>query len=403
MNNIQNFDEFDNINEGFNKFFNKFIDKIKDIFVFGDVDKKDKLQQELINLMTNYKSDILNNLDKLDKKSINQMFVKIKKDLDSDIISDFNLDSFFRGLASIMSVKRNVRQNVEDYFDSYIDNIPTRIEFLFGDKEFISDIKDYSDDEEYQQLKKVSKTIEPKIGGKQFKKEKIPLQIELLKMQEWVKKNNKRILIVCEGRDAAGKGSAIKTITEFLQPKFFEIEWFDIPTEEERNNWFKRYYDVLPEPKHITFFDRSWYNRAVIDPVMGYCTSDEYNQFMKDVVPFEEKLNNEGIQIIKLWFSVSQEIQEIRFKMRKFNPLKYWKFSENDLKTMSKWEQFTAYKEEMFRVTSTEQNPWVVVDANDKRIAQLNVIRYLLNIIPYDDKDLDIIGEPFPEIIIPII
>lgn len=400
---IQNFEQFDSVNEGLKDTIGKIIKYFNNLLKSDDIDKKEKLESELTNLMLNYKSDILFNIDKLDKKSINQIFDKIKKELDSDIISDFNLDSFFRGLASILSVKRNVRRNVEEYFDSYIDNIPTRIQFLFGDKEIISDIKDYSDDEEYQQLKKVSKTIEPKIGGKQFKKEKIPLQIELLKMQEWVKKNDKRILIICEGRDAAGKGSAIKTITEFLQPKFFEIEWFDIPSEEERNNWFKRYYDVLPEPKHITFFDRSWYNRAVIDPVMGYCTSEEYNQFMKQVVPFEENLNKEGVQIIKLWFSVSQEIQEIRFKMRKFNPLKYWKFSENDLKTMSKWEQFTAYKEEMFRITSTEQNPWVVVDANDKRIAQLNVIRYLLNVIPYDDKDLDIIGEPFPEIIIPMI
>lgn len=371
---------------------------LKNIFNYDSKIKKERLQQELINLMLNYKSNILDNIDKLDKKSINQMFDNVKKELDSNIINDFNLDSFFRGLSNIVSIKRNVKRNLEDYFDSYIDNIPNRIELLFGEN-----IKDFDDDDEFKELKKISKEIQPKISNKQFKKEKIPLQIELLKMQEWVKKNDKRILINLEGRDSSGKGSAIKTITEFLQPKFFEIEWFDIPSEEERNNWFKRYYDVMPKPKHITFFDRSYYNRAVIDPVMGYCTSDEYNQFMKDVVPFEEKLNNEGIQIIKLWFSVSQEIQEIRFKMRKFNPLKYWKFSENDLKTMSKWEQFTAYKEEMFRVTSTEQNPWVVVDANDKRIAQLNVIRYLLNIIPYDDKDLDIIGEPFPEIIIPMV
>jgi len=399
MKNIKSFDTYmsDNLNESIINT-NNLLKYIKSLFPINKNNKKEKLKDELISLMINYKNLILSNIEKYDKKSIKILYDDVKKEIDKQIINDFNLDSFFRGLINIISIKRNTKINVEDYFDSYIENIPTRIDFLFGD-----DVKNFDDDDEFKELKKISREIEPKISNKQFKREKIPLQIELLKMQEWVKKNDKRILITLDGRDSAGKGSAIKTITEFLQPKFFDIEWFDVPTEEERNNWFKRYYDVLPKPKHITFFDRSWYNRAVNDPVMGYCTLDEYKQFMMDVVPFEERLNNEGIQIIKLWFSISQEIQEIRFKMRQANPLKYWKFSENDLKTMSKWEQFTAYKEEMFRVTSTEQNPWVVVDANDKRIAQLNVIRYLLNIIPYDDKDLDIIGEPFPEIIIPII
>lgn len=398
MKNIQNYDEYTNpLNESLKGTLSNILNVVKNAFKIDSTDKKEELQGELITLMTNYKNEILTNIDKLDKKSINHIFEKVKKELEPTVISDFNLDSFFRGLSSIISIKRHVKTNVEDYFDSYIDNIPTRIDVLFGD------VKDFSDDDEFEQLRKISKDVHPKIGGKRFKKEKVPLQIELLKMQEWIKKNGKRIALVFDGRDAAGKGSAIKTITEYLQPKYFNIEWFDIPTEEEKTNWFSRYYDVMPDPGYITFFDRSWYNRAVNDPVMGYCTQDEYNQFMKDVVPFEEKMNNEGIQIIKFWFSVSQEMQEIRFKMRQANPLKYWKFSENDLKTMSKWEQFTAYKEEMFRVTSTEQNPWVVVDANDKRIAQLNVIRYILSSIPYDDKDLDVIGEPFPEIIIPML
>jgi polyphosphate kinase 2 (PPK2 family) len=136
---------------------------------------------------------------------------------------------------------------------------------------------------------------------------------------------------------------------------------------------------------------------------MGYCSHEEYEKFMDDVVPFEERLNKKGIHIIKLWFSVTKETQELRFKMRQANPLKYWKFSENDLKTMNKWEQFTAYKERMFNETSTLENPWIVVDSDDKRLAQLNVMRYILNQVNYKGKDMDVIGQPYPEIIIPMI
>jgi len=401
MKSIQKYEDY-LINESMKSSLSKFLNKILDVFYIDKDDNvdKEKLQKELTDLMEKYKKDVLSNVDKLDKKSIIEISEKVKKQLDPQIVSDFNLDSFFRGLSNIITIKRNVTINVDEYFDSYIDNLPIRIDYIFGDEG--KEMKDFSDDEEYQQLKQISKEKTIKLGKKQFKNEKIPLQIELLKMQEWLKKNKKRLAIVCEGRDAAGKGSAIKTITEYLQPKYFDIEWFDIPTEEEEKNWFKRYYDVMPKPGHITFFDRSWYNRAVTDPVMGYCTEEQYNEFMEQVVPFEEKLNKEGIQLIKLWFSVSQEIQEIRFKLRKFSPLKYWKFSENDLKTMSKWDLFTYYKEEMFKKTSTDKNTWVVVDSNDKRVAQLNVMRYILNEIPYDGKDEDNIDEPFPEIIIPI-
>ena len=398
MKQIHKYNDF-MVNESMKSSLSKFLNKILDIFHIEDKNEldRDNILNELTNLMNKYREDVLSNVQELDKKKILDIYENIKKQLDEQIISDFNLDSFFRGLSNLLTIKRNIKINIEEYFDSYIDNLPTRIDYIFGEN-----IKDFTDDEEYKELKQIAKEKSIKLSKKQFKNEKIPLQIELLKMQEYIKKSGKRILILCDGRDAAGKGSAIKSITEYLQPKYFSVKWFDIPTKEEED-WFKRYYDVLPKPGNITFFDRSWYNRAINDPVMGYCTKEQYEQFMKDVVPFEEKLNGEGIQIIKLWFSISQEIQEIRFKLRQSSPLKYWKFSENDLKTISKWDLFTMYKEEMFRVTSTNKNPWIVVDSNDKRIAQLNVMRYILNEVDYDNKDIDNIGDPFPEIIIPMI
>lgn len=359
---------------------------------------KKQLLNDIKNILLTYKGELLLNTDKLSKPDITIMLNKIEKELNPNLIIDFNLDSFFRGLYSIIVVPNNRDINISEYFDSYINNLPRRVERLFN-----KDIKDFRDDEEFEELRKLKQERRLKISKKFFKSEKIPLQIELLKMQEWIKKTDYKLVLMFEGRDAAGKGSAITTVTEFLQPKFFDVNWFNIPTDEEHKFWFKRYYDVMPYPGHITFFDRSWYNRAVNDPVMGYCTFDEYETFMEDVIPFEKQLNKDGIKLMKFWFSIDQDIQKLRFKLRQANPLKYWKFSPNDLQTMTKWEQFTAYKERMFRETSTDDNPWVVVESNDKRLAQLNLMRYILREIPYVGKDLDNIGEPFSEIIIPMI
>lgn len=379
------------------------IDKIKNIiFLRWIFRKRDINKEQLVNdiktILLTYKSELLSDPEKLSRPDIKAMLTRIKKELDPNLIIDFNLDSFFRGLYSVIVVPHHREENIEDYFDSYIEHLSLRADRLFN-----KDIKDFRDDEEFDELKKLKKERQLKISKKYFKSEKIPLQIELLKMQEWVKRNDYRLAIVFEGRDAAGKGSAITTITEFLQPKYFDVEWFDIPSETEKKEWFNRYYGVMPKPGHITFFDRSWYNRAVNDPVMKYCSFDQYEEFMDNVVPFEEQLNKDGIIVLKFWFSISRDIQELRFKLRQANPLKYWKFSTNDLKTMTKWEQFTTYKERMFQQTSTEKNPWVVVESNDKRLAQLHLMKYILREIPYDGKDLDNIGEPFSEIIIPMI
>lgn len=372
---------------------NSTISKISNVIKKPISDKE--LEKKLTSLMLKYKSEILS-IDKLDKKRIIQMFKEIKKEIEPNTIINFNLDSFFRGLSNIVSIKKNTKNRIEKFFKSYIDNLPERIKLL-------NEVKDYSDDEEFEELKKLKSNIIPKIPKKKFKSEKIPLQIELLKLQEWMKKTGFKLAIIFDGRDSSGKGSAIKTITEFLQPKYFKIVFFDVPTKEEEKHWFERYEKAFPKEGHMTFYDRSWYNRAVNDPVMGYCTQDEYEIFMKDVIPFEEKINNQGIKLIKLWFSITKETQKLRFKMRQISPLKYWKFSENDLKSMKKWEEFTLYKEKMFNETSTPNNPWIVVDSDDKRLAQLNVLKYILTIIDYDGKDLDVIGQPLPEIITPMI
>ena len=226
--------------------------------------------------------------------------------------------------------------------------------------------------------------------------------MELLKMREWLEKNNKKLIIVLEGRDTAGKGSFIRTATENLHPSYFKINTFGIPTNYEKNHWFKRYEKVLPQSEQIAFYDRSWYNRAVVEPVMGYCTQKEYEDFMNKVLPFEYKLIDNNYFIIKFWFSITKETQSLRFKLRKSSPIKYWKYTENDSKVIDKWEMFTKFKEEMFNQTSTEKSPWIVVDSNDKRVAKLNALKYILTQIPYNNKKKEVLSV-YPEIVYPIL
>ena len=379
---------------------NNMINGIKDIFKSKDVKKKE-LYQKLENILNTHKDELLyrevssvNYKKKTLKKKINEL----KEDIGEDLVLGLNLDTFIKGIYDVSIKEEDRGRKIEMYFHKYISNLPKKIDKMYNKTK-----PDYTGDEEWEELKKLKKQTLIKISSKDFSKKKKPLQVELLKMQEWIKETDKKLIILFEGRDAAGKGSAIKTMTEFLQPKFFDVQWFNIPTKDEKKNWFRRYYEGMPEPGRVTFFDRSWYNRAVNDPVMGYCTKREYEKFMKDVVPFEKQLNKDGIHMMKFWFSIDRDIQELRFKLRQANPLKYWKFSPNDLKTMTKWEQFTMYKERMFRETSTKINPWVVVESNDKRLAQLHLMKYILREVPYDGKDLDNIGTPFSEIIIPMI
>lgn len=220
-----------------------------------------------------------------------------------------------------------------------------------------------------------------------YEKELRLLQIELVKLQQWIVKNKKRVAVIFEGRDAAGKGGSIRRFTEHLSPRASRTVALNKPTEIEKGQWyFQRYIKELPNPGEIVFFDRSWYNRAVVEPVMGFCTDDQYYKYMLQVPDFEHMLYEDGVFVIKFWLSISKEKQLERFNDRIDNPLKRWKFSPVDQKGQEYWDRYTMYKEQMFSKTHTTYSPWMIVQANDKKIARLESIRYVLSRFNYDDK-----------------
>lgn len=210
------------------------------------------------------------------------------------------------------------------------------------------------------------------------------LQVELIKMQQWVIKNNMRVCMIFEGRDAAGKGGAIRRVTHHLNPRNYRVIALPKPTEQEKGQWyFQRYINKLPNPGEIVLFDRSWHNRAVVEPVNGFCTSEEYERYMSEVNHFEEMITNDGIILIKFYFSINKHEQAARFKDIASNPLKRWKMSPVDAKAQELWDLYTEYKERMFEHTNTERNPWIILRANRKTQARVKVIKHILDIIPY--------------------
>ncbi len=227
------------------------------------------------------------------------------------------------------------------------------------------------------------------------------LQSELVDLQQWVTENNLRVAVLFEGRDAAGKGGSIKRFIEHLNPRSSRVVALSKPTDNEKGQWyFRRYIKELPNPGEIVFFDRSWYNRAVVEPVMGFCTKDQYDQFMVQVPEFEHMLYEDGVVIIKFWFSISKEVQNKRFNSRLKNPLKQWKFSPVDKKGQELWDRYTYYKEQMFTKTHTNFCPWIIVKTNNKKTARLESMRYLLSRFNYSNKE-DVKGliRPDPNII----
>jgi polyphosphate kinase 2 len=213
------------------------------------------------------------------------------------------------------------------------------------------------------------------------------LQSELVNLQGWVSKNEKRVCIIFEGRDAAGKGGAIRRMTQHLNPRTRRVVALAKPTEIEQGQWyFRRYIKEMPNPGELVFFDRSWYNRAVVEPVMGFCTQEQYNKFMIQVSEFEQMLNEDGIILIKFWFSVTKDEQLRRFKSRLHSPLKKWKFSQVDQEGQNKWDLYTHYKDQMFAHTHTTYNPWIIIKTNNKKEARLESLRYVLSRFDYDAK-----------------
>jgi len=238
------------------------------------------------------------------------------------------------------------------------------------------------------------------MSRKNYEFQKYNVQVELLKLQAWVKETGSRIIILFEGRDAAGKGGTIKRMMEHLNPRGARVVALEKPTQEERGQWyFQRYIKHLPTHGEIVLFDRSWYNRAGVEKVMGFCTKDEYNEFMRQVPEFERNLVRSGIILFKFWFSVSKEEQRRRFKDRKTHPLKQWKLSPIDKASLDKWEQYTEAKEKMFFYTDTSDAPWIVVKSICKKRARLSAMRYILHKIPYTKKDVAMIGKVDPLIV----
>jgi len=210
-------------------------------------------------------------------------------------------------------------------------------------------------------------------------------QVELIKLQQWVIENDKKVVVLFEGRDAAGKGGAIRRLTERINPRHYRIVALNVPTENERRQWFfQRYISQLPNPGEMVFFDRSWYNRAVVEPVNGFCTDHEYEIFMLQVNEFEKMLIQSDTHLIKIYFSITKKEQAGRFKDIKGNPLKKWKMTAVDERAQELWDDYTTYKERMFEKTDSEHAPWNVIDANDKAPARLETIRYILGRIPYE-------------------
>ena len=237
-------------------------------------------------------------------------------------------------------------------------------------------------------LPSVAKAARAMVLGKDcdYGRELRRLQIELVKLQEWIRERGLRVVVLFEGRDAAGKGGAIKRITQSLNPRVCRVVALGTPTEREKTQWyFQRYVAHLPAAGELVLFDRSWYNRAGVERVMGFCTETEYMEFLHSCPEFERMLVRAGIVLIKYWFSVSDEEQERRFQDRMSDPTKRWKLSAMDVQSRARWAQYSRAKDEMFAVTDIKQAPWYVVDAENKKTARLNVIRHLLSLIPYED------------------
>jgi len=378
------------------KYFNQINES--DLFDMSEKEYKSKLDN-LIKYLNDYKRAILANIEynhktnKIEYNSFENIDIKnvlsqLNSDMGEEVVREFNVESFLRKIYQIIDLKkRNTIRKIKEEFKNYYFSLEQRFKNNRMTKTTSDDHFDKIEGE-YSLLPR-----------KKYEEEKYDIQIELLKLQEWIVKNNKKLAIVFEGRDSAGKGSTIKRFIEYLNPKYFKVIALGVPSESEKNNWFARYEKYLPKSGEIVFFDRSWYNRAVVEPAMGYCSEEQYIDFIENVLDWEEKLiKNNDIILIKFWFSITKEKQELRFELRKKSPLKYWKFSPNDAKVVDKWDIITKYKNQMFNETSSNISPWVIINSNDKKIGRLNAMRYVLSVINYDNKDLSK-ADWYPEVV----
>lgn len=277
------------------------------------------------------------------------------------------------------------------------DAVRLRQALLENSRPIAGNRKNHPDDELSGDWRDGSYPYKHLMSRKNYESTKYQLQVELLKLQAWVKETGQRVVILFEGRDAAGKGGTIKRMMEHLNPRGAKVVALEKPSEVERGQWyFQRYIQHLPTAGEIVLFDRSWFNRAGVERVMGFCTPDEYNEFMRQAPEFERTLVRSGIHLIKFWFSVSRKEQRRRFKEREVHPLKHWKLSPIDLASLDKWDEYTKAKEAMFFYTDTADAPWTVIKSDCKKRARLNAMRYVLHKLPYSNKRLDHIGPMDP-------
>jgi polyphosphate kinase len=243
---------------------------------------------------------------------------------------------------------------------------------------------------------------EVRLDRDEYELHKRLLQIELLKLQQWIKSEKRRLIVVFEGRDAAGKGGTIKRFMEHMNPRGARVVALEKPTERESTEWyFQRYIQHFPAAGEIVMFDRSWYNRAGVERVMGFCTDEQYARFLRQTPAFERMLADDGIDLVKFWFSVSQSEQRTRFAIRQVDPVRQWKLSPMDLASLDKWGAYTAAKEAMFAATDTVESPWTVVKSNDKKRARLEAMRHVLRLFPYANRDDAVVGMPDPLVVGP--
>jgi len=260
-------------------------------------------------------------------------------------------------------------------------------------------------DQEAEQME-VEARQQKKLKNKAYKKfqqeeELKPFQAELIRMQQYLEQNKKRMIILFEGRDAAGKGGTIRRVTRYMNEKHYRVVALGKPTEYEKTEWFfQKYVRQFPRGGEVVLFDRSWYNRAMVEPVFGFCSDEEYKNFMRGVSGFEKDLIRQGTTLVKLYFSVTQEEQARRFERRKTDPLRQWKLSEVDVQAQERWDDFTNVKYQMLKKTHTTHAPWKIIRSNDKHLARLNAMKVILNSVPYDRGDLNLDFVPDPSIVI---
>lgn len=311
-----------------------------------------------------------------------------------EVVHEAKLEKEVAAIEDIFGKSNNKKRSLKDYLEKFSEEDKKEVLRLLRDELENNQVQKHPDEVLSKLWHQGGYPYEYLMSRKNYEKQKYKLQVELLKLQSWVKETGSRVVILFEGRDAAGKGGTIKRLMEHLNPRGARVVALEKPTDEEKGQWyFQRYIKHFPSKGEIVLFDRSWYNRAGVEKVMGFCDDEEYLEFMREVPELERNLIRSGIYLFKFWFSVSRDEQKRRFKDRENHPLKQWKLSPIDKASLNKWDDYTDAKEKMFFYSDTSDAPWIVIKSNCKKRARLNTMRYVLNRFTYSDRDVNNIGK----------